>query len=91
MFETLTLRGDRGAILWGHTAAATLGRWRIRRVEGQWFMVAKPTARPNAFGLRQRALLFTAIRDDKGFWAWPVVSVNVTDDRILARLGPPEQ
>ena len=91
MFRSLTLRGGPAALLWGHRTAAALSSWRIGKDEGKWVLVAT-IRQADAFQLRQRPLLFTAPRD-KGFWAWPITTLEVGPPytSLRATLGPPEQ
>ena len=93
MFENgLTVRGVRGALLWGYTDAAALGPWTIVKAPNQrdWILCATIT-RFDVFRVRQKNLMFTAPRNG-GFWSWPVVGQVQIDARTLtARLGRPEQ
>jgi len=89
----LTVRGVRGALLWGYADAATLGVWTITKLplpNRDWILSAQ-VARVDVFRVRQKNLMFTAPRNG-GFWSWPVVGqVQLDGARMTARLGKPEQ
>lgn len=91
MIDNLKLHGAAGTVLWGYRPAVEVGRWSITRdpkTRG-WVLRGTPT-RVDAFGARQRPLLFTATRE-KGFWAWGIESLEVSAKALVARLGPPER
>jgi hypothetical protein len=70
--------------------AAALSSWRIAKSEtGEWIL-SGTLARVDLFQVRNKGLLFTAPRD-KGFWSWPVLSIDVVGMQLRARLGPPDQ
>lgn len=91
-----TVRGARGAIVWGYREAAVVGGWFITNRTGkrlEWQLTAA-LARVDKFQLRQRPLLFTAPHSDgRGLWCWPLVagSIAIDDRNLFATLGPPEQ
>ena len=94
MFRRLTIRGQAGAVLWGHRTAAVLGAWTIAKTEVPrarpvWHLAARIT-RADAFQCRQKPLLFTAFREN-GTWCWAVDSLDVVGDQLYAVLGQPEQ
>jgi hypothetical protein len=89
VFNHWTLVGSGGAILWGYRTAAAVRTWRIVKTETHWQLVAQ-LERVDAFGCRQKPLLFSAPRAG-GFWCWPVESIDVVALQLVARLGPPEQ
>ncbi len=94
MFQHLRVRGQAGAVLWGHRTAAELGAWSIAKQEAPrtrpvWHLSARVT-RADRFQCRQRPLLFTAFRD-KGVWCWAIESLDVVGDQLYAVLGQPEQ
>ena len=98
MFETLTLRGkaDRAEIAFGYHRAAQLAAWKLRRVRHaetkawQWMLVAKLGPQVDRFLLRRpRDLRFLAPRVG-GFFSWPILTIEVGEDRLRASLGPPE-
>lgn len=92
-FHAVQIRGAAGAILWGHRPAASFTRWRIRKGGAASWILTATIARVEPFAIRQTPLLFTAPREGTrdGFWAWAVESVQVGDQQLIARLGPPEQ
>lgn len=97
MFNSVTINGPRGAILWGYQDAAVVGAWRIYyhrpdpTHDGRWRLAARLT-RVDKTLIRGRPLLFTAPRD-KGRWCWPLDrdSIQIGDTTLIATLGPPEQ
>jgi len=103
VFNAITLRGAAGEILWGYRPAATLRAWLIlrrpppKKKKGErassgpaWELRAR-TSRVDGFQCRQKPLYFSAPRRG-GFWCWPVLEVTVVaPDRLIAKLGPPEQ
>jgi len=93
VFLSLRLHGGAASILWGYRPAATLRNWHIAKADdGRWMLTAT-IERIDAFGSRQKGLLFTAPheRGRDGHWAWGVNSVQLGDRRLVAHLGPPEQ
>ncbi len=95
MFESLTLRGGAGTILWGHREAVRLRSWTITQdKKSKAWRLAGITERVDAFQARQRPLLFTSPRENcrNGFWAWAVEGpIEIANGRIAATLGPPER
>lgn len=97
MFESVTIHGAAGAIVWGYQEAALVRGWRIYyhrpdpAHDGKWRLTATIT-RVDKVMIRRRRLLFTAPRD-RGRWCWPLepTSVQVGDTTLVAILGPPEQ
>jgi len=97
VFQSVTLRGTQGAIVWGYSNAAIVSAWTIthhapdRTHDARWTLTAR-LSRIDKFQIRQRPLLFTAPRD-KGRWCWPLnpESIQVGETQLLATLGPPEQ
>jgi len=91
VFESLTVHGSAGAILWGHGVAVALRSWRVARSQADpvWTLTAT-IAHVDQFQARQRPLLFTAPRAG-GYWAFPVQEISIGDTSVWARLGSPEQ
>ena len=91
MFDSLTLTGGAGSVLWGYRVAVELTAWRITRVkdEGRW-VLSGTVARVDKFQARQAPLLFTAPRAG-GFWLWPITAITVGETSLRATLGPPER
>ncbi len=94
MFTSLTLRGTKGAVLWGYREAVVLRSWTISQDKKSkaWRLVGAPE-RVDAFQARQSPLIFTAPREKSrnGFWMWPVERLEVGVVKIVAILGPPER
>jgi len=95
MFDSVTLRGLKGSILWGYNTAASVKSWTIQhhrpdgKHDGRWTLKAN-LERVEKFQIRQSPLLFTAPRD-KGQWCWPLKDIQVGATTLVATLGPPEQ
>ena len=92
MFDSLTIHGGAGSVLWGYRVAVELTSWRITRVKddgGAWILRGT-IARIDKFQARQAPLLFTAPRPD-GFWAWPIDAIDIGETSLRAHLGPPER
>ena len=92
MFDSLTVHGGAGSILWGYRIAVELKSWKITRVKddgGRWILSGTVT-RVDKYQARQAPLLFTAPRPG-GFWAWPVKTLALGDTNLRASLGPPER
>ena len=92
MFESLTVTGGAGSVLWGARVAVEVKRWTIRRVKsdgGHWILSAT-IARIDKFQARQAPLLFTAPRAN-GFWMWPIDAIEIGETNLRAYLGPPER
>lgn len=71
---TARFHGEAASILWGYRPAAVVTRWTIAKSEdqpGKWTLTAA-VARLEPFMLRQRPLVFTAPRQNAGFWLWPI-------------------
>jgi hypothetical protein len=91
VFDSLTVNGSAGAILWGHGVAVDLRSWRVARSQADpvWTLTAT-IAHVDKFQARQRPLLFTAPRAG-GYWAFPVHEISIGETNVWARLGSPEQ
>jgi len=92
VFESLTIHGGAGSVLWGYRVAVELKSWRITRVkdEGGAWILRGTIARIDKFQARQAPLLFTAPRPH-GFWAWPIQKLALGETSLRAELGPPER
>lgn len=92
MFDSLTIHGGAGSVLWGYRVAVELTSWKITRIKaegGAWILRAT-IARIDKFHARQAPLLFTAPRP-QGFWAWPIEAIAIGETSLQASLGPPER
>jgi hypothetical protein len=90
-FKQLNVRGAGGALLWGYREVATIASWRIVKINQQWTLTA--TVRQlDAFQCRQRPGELRFISPHKhGFWCWPVKTLRLGTQSLMATLGPPEQ
>lgn len=90
MFTTLTLRGTTASIVWGYRTAVELRSWDAKKnQDGTWTLRGR-LARVDSFQSKQKPLLFTAPRGDRGFWTWPVQTLTLGPQSLVATLGPPE-
>jgi hypothetical protein len=92
VFDSLTIHGGAGALLWGSRVAVELTAWRIVRIkaEGGLWMLTATIGRVDKFQARQAPLLFTAPRAG-GYWAWPIEALDIGETSLRAHLGPPER
>ena len=95
MFNKLTVRGQRGALVWGAGEAARLGGWVASRPQrGHAWTLRASLAWSDSYRLKQVPLLFTAPRASRpaGLWCFPVIpqSLRITGTALTAQLGPPE-
>jgi hypothetical protein len=92
VFNSLTITGGAGSVLFGHCVAVELTSWKITRTKaegGQWILSAT-IARIDRFQARRSPLLFTAPRPG-GFMAWPIEAMEIGETSLRAHLGPPER
>lgn len=91
MFQSVTLHGPTGSILWGYRAAVSLKDWRIAKEKDKetWKLTAT-VEKCDVYQSRQRPLLFTAPREG-GRWCWDVQEIHIGERELTATLGPPLQ
>ena len=89
--SSISLFGLKASIVYGWYTAVEFTSWRIRQAsDGRWTLTGT-VGRVDVVQSRKVPLLFTAPRD-KGFWLWPIEGdVRITNGRLAAWLGPPEQ
>jgi hypothetical protein len=98
VFQTITLRGVEGAIVWAYKPAVTLGSWSVKHDKTGpgptrgFELRATIIGAVDSFSLRQRPLLFTAPRRGRnaGYFCFPVQQLRVNEQTLTATLGPPE-
>jgi hypothetical protein len=95
VFNKLTVRGHRGALLWGAGDAARVGAWSATRPErGRAWTLRASLTWSDSYRLKQLPLMFTAPRASRpaGLWCFPVIpnSVRITERALTAQLGQPE-
>jgi hypothetical protein len=100
LLRNIVLRGRTGAIVWAYRTVVPLGPWVVRRWRDderqpyRWALEASlpPGAVPDAFGLRQRPLLFTAPQWRAGHFCFPVRGAVATGaGKLVVDLDPPER
>jgi hypothetical protein len=94
LFNSVTVGGPRGSLVWGAGEAAVLGRWSVRRDEHFRWTLSARVERADSYRLRQIPLLFQAPRVAKpaGLWCFPVLpnTLRLEGAALTAALGPPE-
>lgn len=82
------LTGVVGRIAWHYYTAAALNGYSVAPTKrGEWSLTATVVL-SDAFKLSQRPLTFVA-KHAKGEWRFPVLSFDLRDHNLTARLGPP--
>jgi len=89
------LRGVRARIEWEYVLAATIDGYTLGRSEtGIWHLEARLTS-TNPIALKCVPLVFVAAVSWQGQprpgWRWPILTFEITQHMLRARLGPPEQ
>jgi len=93
VFDSLTVTGLVGAVMYGSREAVVIKSWRITRSKadgGHWMLSARIDRVVSLFYARQAPLLFTAPRAH-GFWMWPIDAIEIGETNLRAYLGPPER
>jgi hypothetical protein len=92
VFNSLTITGGAGAIVFGSRDAVRVSSWRITRTkaEGGAWMLSATIAWIDTFQARRAPLLFTAPRPG-GFMTWPIEAMEIGETSLRAHLGPPER
>ena len=88
VFDSLTITGGAGAVLWGSPRRRRTHGVADRAHESRrrdWMLTATIT-RIDKFQARQAPLLFTAPRP-QGFWAWPIEAIDDRGDESTGTLG----
>jgi hypothetical protein len=90
LFRTVTLRGEKAARLsWGYQTAAVLRTWALSKNDKNEWTLTAGIDRADPFRLQQAPLQFTAPRPG-GFFCFPVKTVQLGRESLVASLGPPE-
>lgn len=85
-------------VKWAYYTAAIINGYTVTRTAGEWGVRAS-IVQSDAFKMAQRPLVFIAPhkhKDVKGreverAWRWPILSHEIKQGTLIARLGPPEQ
>lgn len=83
-----SIRGVVGEIKWHYYTAAAINNYTVTRVDAEWHLHATVVL-SDAFKMAQRPLTFIAPHA-KGEWRWPILSSEITNGALTAKLGPPE-
>lgn len=87
MFERLTLNGKEGSVVWGYRTAVRLKSWAVTKTDKGWTLRGAYFDL-DAFQIRQSPLTFAAPRP-QGILTWPVLSLRVENNMVIAKLGQP--
>ena len=82
--HSIRLKGQAGVIRWGYQTAATVGAWTIENGVTGCDLTATVES-VDHFRLSQVPLTFEA-NVGTGRWRWPVESVTVTEQTLIASL-----
>lgn len=93
------IRGVKGAIRWHYYTCAAIEGYAVspcNKACTVWDLAATVVL-SDAFKMAQRPLIFAAMHTTKGLdgqcvvkteWRWPIVSCQLVDHQLTARLGP---
>ncbi len=82
------MTGKDGAVVWGYRTAARFKSWTVRKDEHGAWSLRGDCLEVDAFQVKQSPLTFAA-RRPQGFFTWPVLSLRVEQNQVVAKLGPP--
>jgi hypothetical protein len=87
------LTGVNGRIDWHYYTAAGIHGYTAtpiaRRRNSEWKLTANVVLH-DAFKMAQRPLVFVA-KHSKGEWRFPILTYDLRDHKLNARLGPPQK
>jgi hypothetical protein len=88
MLATTLITGVVGRVQWSdYAVAADVSGYRITRTGAEWSLRATVTS-SNPFRMAQAPLTFIA-PTERGTWRWPILSCEIREGELIARLGPP--
>ncbi len=84
------MTGKDGSVVWGYRTAARFKSWTVHKNEhGAWSLRGDCiVGSVDAYQVKQQPLTFAAVRP-QGFFTWPVLSLRVENNMVVAKLGPP--
>lgn len=83
------IRGVKAVIRWAYYNAAAINGYTVTRKDGTWNLRATVVS-SDAFKMAQRPLVFVAPHA-KGEWRWPIESLRVEANQLVATLGTPDK
>jgi hypothetical protein len=87
MPHNISLSGKDGVIKWGYVQVASVDTWSIE-VDATGGELTGVVGSPhNEFAASQQPVRFVVPRDSVT-WEWPILTLQITDGRVNARLGP---
>jgi hypothetical protein len=89
--EPRQITGVHASVRWQYFVAAQLRGYVVTfdQAAKQWSVVAT-VAESDAFAMTQTPLLFIA-PFQQGEWRWPITRASITNRRLFAELGPPQE
>lgn len=90
MAHTIRYAGVRGEIRWGYHVVAPVADWAFDADATGGDLTGAVGFPRNEYGLTQHPLRFAIPRPKGPDWEWPIDSLQIVDDRLIARLGPPK-
>lgn len=83
------ITGVVGHVKWHYYTAAAVNGYTVSRTKrGEWSVTATVVL-SDAFKMAQTPLTFVA-KHAKGEWRFPILSLELRDHRLTAKLGPPQ-
>lgn len=86
MANAIAIKGVAAELRWGYHIAATLRAWAVGGVPGAWTFTAT-IVQKNGFMVSKRPLFIVTPNG----WQWPVETLQITDDALMATLSPQPQ
>ncbi len=87
MSHAMTSSGQHGVIKWGYITAAEIDEWSIAADATGGELTARVSSPLNEYAASQQPVRFVVPRE-KVTWEWPIETLQITDGRVHARLGP---
>lgn len=84
-----SITGVVGRVKWAYYDAALIEGYAVARTAEEWSLRAT-VVMSDAFKMSQRPLVFVAPHQH-GEWRWPILSHELKQGTLSARLGPPEE
>ena len=86
MFRAVTITGSAGSVRWGSAPVATLSGWTMTKIPGGWSLSAAASS-VDHFRASQQPLMLV-VPHEGGSWRWPVQTLQVDGQAVIATLGP---
>jgi hypothetical protein len=85
----MPIAGVVGQIKWAYYMAGAINGYRVERHGRAWSLTGT-LVMSDAFKLAQRPLVFIAPHQ-YGEWRWPITTLEIHGDQVVAALGPIEE